>query len=415
MTKKDYKEEPKFKKLKLLHDDATELLKKIEPQYKKWKFDQGIKGLERLIKAVKSEISFFKSLMEKVEHCKDIDIVKKEHINTTNLYRYVKIVEFLEGGESGITHILCPKKYMKFDDNNRKFKYSTTIDVIAGHGIRWYKMKSQQPEVLENIYYGQGTPKDKPVDEMAKHMVGCSKSFPVRFEFPQCIMVFLCGVTKEISDILTSIGIDVLVSPSLPLTPHDDLIIEKSITLKQLPPESKKVNLCISTLLSIISDMTNTPQNVNVFSHTPVLQSQVKEELENPSLPTILDFLKDKTDIYITQAARDKFDNVLHEIAGDEEKARAKLFFKTHADKIKFVPNDPSPRFKKLRLTKRIQQKHIDIFGTGESLKAITMTSNKRFLSHAREQGVKRLITYIHPSRALTEKRRKKWESENGI
>jgi len=46
------------------------------------------------------------------------------------------------------------------------------------------------------------------------------------------------------------------------------------------------------------------------------------------------------------------------------------------------------------------------IFGTGDTLKAVTLTANSGFVRAAKNQGVQ-FSVYLHESRALTEQKQK--------
>ncbi|KAF8792797.1 UPF0415 protein C7orf25 like protein [Argiope bruennichi] len=56
-------------------------------------------------------------------------------------------------------------------------------------------------------------------------------------------------------------------------------------------------------------------------------------------------------------------------------------------------------------LGKRLQVKDVRsqiVFGTGDSMKAVTVSANLGFLRAAQSQGIK-FVAFVHESRALTE------------
>jgi hypothetical protein len=70
--------------------------------------------------------------------------------------------------------------------------------------------------------------------------------------------------------------------------------------------------------------------------------------------------------------------------------------------RISVVPDQPSERALKLVTSSKINSRSLTIFGTGDTLKAITMTANSGFVRAANNQGVK-FSVFIHQPRALTE------------
>lgn len=86
----------------------------------------------------------------------------------------------------------------------------------------------------------------------------------------------------------------------------------------------------------------------------------------------------------MTETAMGEFKNIVNGVAGDMEKARAESFLKG----VKIIPDAPSSRALNLNVTKKVGANDIIIFGTGDNLYIVTMTSDAKFVRGASAQGV---------------------------
>ena len=86
----------------------------------------------------------------------------------------------------------------------------------------------------------------------------------------------------------------------------------------------------------------------------------------------------------MTETAMGEFKNIVNGVAGDMEKARAERFLK----RVKIIPDAPSSRALNLNVTKKVGVNDIIIFGTGDNLNIVTMTSDAKFVRGASAQGV---------------------------
>uniref|UniRef100_A0A161MF04 DUF1308 domain-containing protein n=1 Tax=Triatoma infestans TaxID=30076 RepID=A0A161MF04_TRIIF len=98
--------------------------------------------------------------------------------------------------------------------------------------------------------------------------------------------------------------------------------------------------------------------------------------------------------LYSCETAMKSFQSILNILGGDGEKSRAAEFCLRIT-----VVNDVSCT--SLKPGGQIKPRSLVIFGTGQALKAITVTSNSAFVRAANTQGV-HLDTFIHQPRALT-------------
>lgn len=86
----------------------------------------------------------------------------------------------------------------------------------------------------------------------------------------------------------------------------------------------------------------------------------------------------------MTSTALAEFANVVRNIAGPNEKASAVSLLQ----RVRIVPDNPSSRALGIRPTGGIGANDIIIFGTGDSMGAVTMTADARAIRSAAAQGV---------------------------
>ncbi|XP_046371052.2 UPF0415 protein C7orf25 homolog [Haliotis rufescens] len=160
-----------------------------------------------------------------------------------------------------------------------------------------------------------------------------------------------------------------------------------------------KVNLDITTLITLVSAVTH--GNCNYVFTEKILTMQAAEEREKPVLPGLLEFMKGK-ELYACRSAVDDFNTILSTLGGDGEKQRAAELLA----RVKVVDDKPSQKALNLQNLGKIKDRSKVIFGTGDSLEAITMTANSGFLRAAESQGVT-FAVFVHAARALTEDKEK--------
>ncbi|XP_052791074.1 UPF0415 protein C7orf25 homolog [Mya arenaria] len=93
-------------------------------------------------------------------------------------------------------------------------------------------------------------------------------------------------------------------------------------------------------------------------------------------------------------------------LGGPAEKRRAEDLL----SRVNVVPDKPSFRADIMPNTGKIKDRSHVIFGTGDSLKAVTVTANSEFVRAAHHQGVL-FSVFLHASRALTEEKEKTAEA----
>ena len=86
--------------------------------------------------------------------------------------------------------------------------------------------------------------------------------------------------------------------------------------------------------------------------------------------------------------------------AGEKELKRANEIIGS----IEIVEDDSSERIEELSINSKLKDKHKKIFGTGDKLKALTLTANNNVVCLMKNYGIE-LNTFVHGARALTEQR----------
>ncbi|GFR60663.1 UPF0415 protein C7orf25 [Elysia marginata] len=104
--------------------------------------------------------------------------------------------------------------------------------------------------------------------------------------------------------------------------------------------------------------------------------------------------------MFACETAVSSFWSILNVLGGAEEKQRASTFL----GQVKIVADQPSSRALELKCQGRVKERSKVVFGTGDSLQAITITSNMGFVRAARSQGVI-FPVFLHSARALTEEK----------
>ena len=90
-------------------------------------------------------------------------------------------------------------------------------------------------------------------------------------------------------------------------------------------------------------------------------------------------------ELYCCGTAITEFNTILGTVGGDQEKQRAIDFLR----RVKVVPDQMSER-SKLNIMGNIKLRSLTIFGTGDSLQAVTVTANSGFVRSAKSQ-----VTYF--------------------
>lgn len=374
----------------------------------------GVEGGAKLCSKLKAELKF----LQKVETGKVV--IKESHLQSTNLTHLRAIVESVESLEE-VVNILHVFSY----EDQCGEKQTLVVDVVANGGHTWVKAIGRKAEALHNIWLGRGQYGDKSIIKQAEDYLRASHQQPVQYSNPHIIFAFYNSVSSPMAEKLKDMGISVrgdivAVNSTLEHSKEECYVSssesdeEESTELLQVsrvdretvvasvafPTEIKvdvcnRVNLDITSLIAYVSALSH--GGCSLIFKQKVLTEQAAQERREKVLPQLEEFMKGK-ELFACESAVKDFQSILETLGGRGERQRAAVFM----DKIHVVPDQPSERALRLVESSKINSRSIMIFGTGDHLKAITMTANSGFVRAAANQGV-RFSVFIHQPRALTE------------
>jgi len=350
---------------------------------------EDIDGLIKLKKRMLSDLDFFSSLINNKYP------IQKSHVSCTNLDSFEAIIDVLNE-EKGIIGVRKVFTYNKKEEELERFE----VDIVSRNGACWIKVKAMKPEAIQSIYYGNTSYGNKSILKAAEEMIACAKQHLINYRVPVCVIKFVKGVTNDIAEELEDLGI-VVHGNIINFDEEDGEKInnETNPDIESITtfPVTNLVNLDVTTLIAYVAGVCN-GEEMYEYSD-PVLIKQAIEEREIKTLPILDDFMRGK-ELIVTTTAYNKFQNIVNVVGGPKEIERSKELFK----RITVVEDQPSERCKKLIKIPKVTEQHVQIFGTGDFLKATTMTANSTLHRVAKHNGID-LCVFIHPARALTEQK----------
>ncbi|XP_044150178.1 UPF0415 protein C7orf25 homolog isoform X1 [Bufo gargarizans] len=377
----------------------------------------GVEGGAKLCSKLRAELKF----LQKVEAGKVA--IKESHLKSTNLTHLQAIIESAESLEDVVSVLHVFSYNDQFGE-----KQTLVVDVVANGGHTWIKAIGRKAEALHNIWIGRGQYGDKSVIEQAEDYLQASRQQPVQFSSPHIIFAFYNSVSKPMAEKLKEMGISVrgdivAVNSSVGITQEendlscsesdmeeddddsellhvDEVDRENIVASVAFPREIKvevcnRVNLDITTLITYVSALSH--GGCHFIFKEKVLTEQAAQERQEKVLPLLDSFMEGK-ELFACECAVRDFQSILETLGGAHERERAAALIQ----RINVVPDQPSERALKLCSSSKINSRSVSIFGTGDSLRAITMTANSGFVRAANNQGVK-FSVFIHQPRALTE------------
>ncbi|XP_076023849.1 UPF0415 protein C7orf25 homolog [Genypterus blacodes] len=419
----------------ILHErigSAQALLQRAEQLSKR--HPNSVEGSAKLCAKLRAELRF----LRRVEVGELI--VKESHLHSTNLTHLTAIVESAESLED-VVAVLHVFSYQDVADT----KQTLVVDVVANGGHTWVKAVGRKAEALHNIWQGQGQYGDKSIIRQADDFLQASRQQPVQYCSPHVVFAFYNGVSSPMADRLRSMGVsvrgDIVAVNALvrdegsdeeeeeedqqqqeeeeeegaqELEPHDGSTTEEEesqlgltrvdrgtvVASLSFPVQVKvdachRVNLDITTLITYVSSLSHGRCHFTFREH--VLTEQAAQERRDKVLPCLEDFMQGK-ELFTCRSAVSDFQLILDTLGGPGEKERSRqLLARLHV-----VDDQASERTLALTPSAKVNRRSLMIFGTGDSLRAVTMTANSRFVRAAANQGV-RYSVFVHQPRALTE------------
>lgn len=379
------------------------------------KLFQGVEGHQKLCGKVRAELRFLRRVESGELQ------VKESHLHSTNLTHLTAIVESAESVE-GVVSLLHVFNYQDGDG----VRQSLVVDVVAGGGHTWVKAVGRKAEALHNIWQGRGQYGDKSIVSQAEDFLQASRQQPVQHRHPHIVFAFYNGVSCPMADRLRDMGISVRgdivavnvmaaqegreeepegeeepeeeeqeASAELTRVDRGTVVASLAFPAQVQVEECPRVNLDITTLITYVSSLSH--GRCHLSFREPVLTEQAAQERQQQVLPQLDAFMEGK-ELFACRAAVHDFRVILDTLGGPGEKERAQ----TLLARLRLVDDQPSERTVHLTRTAKVNERSLLIFGTGDALRAVTMTANSRFVRAAANQGV-RYSVFIHQPRALTE------------
>ncbi|XP_055938864.1 UPF0415 protein C7orf25 homolog [Argiope bruennichi] len=390
-----------------------------------------ISGKSKLQRKIEAELKFLKRLT------KNRDKLKVEHIRSSNIYHLSAIVRSCIEMQ-GVIKVLETFSYVIEDDEDEAYEVSLTVDIVADYGKTWVKVATRNPFHLYQASVGHGKYGRKSITEQIEDMIECAEQNHHMFAAPKIVVRLAAGVTKELKELLDELGAQVIgeivsseTEENVNVTcdkQHDlvdslenqltclenihlnidedsehcssDIISSESneesnfFNLQSIPSEAV-LNLDVSTFLAYVSNMTN--GHCHAKYKEKLLMDLAEMERAHPVKP-VLDQLFQGRKLVCCETAHRDFLEILSTVGGETEKQRASEML----DKVSVIPDNPSPKALALEKTSKIKERSKIVFGTGDSMKAVTVSANLGFLRAAQSQGIK-FVAFVHESRALTE------------
>jgi hypothetical protein len=329
-----------------------------------------IENLKKFRKRVCAERDFLKTLVSGEV------VINKSHVTCSNLPHFSAILKVIHTEKD----VIAVQKVFLYKHEEKQLRFE--VDVVCRGGATWIKVKAMKPEAIQNIVQGNSTFGTKSITSMGEQMVECALQYNFHYKTPQCIVWFTKGVTEDVAEELSDMGIVIRGEIQNELNTSETIIRNNVLTEKEEPDIIiTTVNLDVTTLIVLVSDVTNGYSHYNFQNR--VLQAQAEEERSKSSLPAIYEFIKDKK-LIICKMALEKFTTIVEIVGGPREKKRTKDLL----SKVIIVEDCPSEASGKLKTGPKIKDQHIAIFGTGDFYKATTLTANNAFVRAAMEQGV---------------------------
>ena len=392
------------KVVRKMEEKLKEMIHEAEELIVRAKKLQNVSGASKIERKIRAELKCL--LNFKKGNTKD---TLENHLKSTNLTNLRAVIKAIENSPDVIGIL-------------QNFYYETEVgieqlivDAVVTGGYKWIKIIARKPIAVHTIWKGDGQYGDKDIVKVANEYLEASEQNPINYDAPSICFVFPRGVTESVFNSLKNTGVTpigkILPDPDLnDLENWEKLVTESNLEhitslLSDFTVRCSKVNLDITTLIVLTSNVTN--GDCNFTFQEDILTKQAAEEKSEPALPKLKEYLKDK-ELICCQTAYDNFQDILRTVGGEKEKQRSAELFKY----VKVVPDDPAFYALELEESASVKLRSKIIFGTGETIRAITTTANTAFVRAALNQGVK-FSAYFHPSRALTEQKQQRAKPVN--
>jgi len=130
------------------------------------------------------------------------------------------------------------------------------------------------------------------------------------------------------------------------------------------------------------------------------IRSLANNEERFKAADIIMEAIKGKKGrVFICESAINCIERIFAAVGGSKERKRLKALLENDAIGIEIVKNKISERISRIQ-SKKLKKETREVFSTGDSIGAVTITSNAAAVRSARHAGV-HLKVLLHPARAL--------------
>jgi len=356
-----------------------------------------ISGTSKLHRKIKAELKCLENFKKK----KSSEALEN-HLKSTNLTNLCAILQAIENSPD-VVDVL-----KSFDYEQIEILDNLVVDVVILQGYKWLKVIARKPLAVHRIWAGEGQHGDKDIMAMADEYLLAAKQNPVNYEPPSVCFLFPRGVTQSVHKSLKMSGVEPIgkiISDPDPFRKGGCEEVEPDFEamanqLSNITINCRKFNLDITTLIVLTSAITN--GECDYIFKEEILSKQAEEERLEPALPKLLEAIQGK-ELITCRTAYDNFQEILHTVGGEGEKRRAEELMRN----VTIVDDAPTEYAMQLVESSSVKLRSKVIFGTGESLQAITTTANTAFVRAASNQGMVFSVFY-HASRALSEQKQER-------
>ncbi|CAF0971667.1 unnamed protein product [Adineta steineri] len=365
-----------------------------------------ITGMGKLERKFRAEDRFLKRL--RTGTCN----VNPNHLKSSNLTHLRAVLEQVEDvGPENVNGVLVP-----FKDDRHQLLIS---ELVYNEGRTWMKIIARNAQALHLIWKGNGHYGQRSILISMRQYLETARNNEIHYQVPDIVFYFVQGVTEPLANLLRKNGIQVKgtivevdeeVEKRLQILDdfsssdseeeneseveddnNDDYINNTELLATN---ETNKINLDVSTLICLVSELTH---GGHIYRY-PNKWLEVPAELERAErlAPKLENYMKGK-ELFVCQTAFEEFNSIVNIVGGPNERQRAEELFK----RVTIVPDCLSERSNILQESVKIKPRTKTIFGTGDYLRAVTMTANRGFVRAAAQQGIQ-FNVYTHDSIPLT-------------
>jgi hypothetical protein len=356
-----------------------------------------------------------------------------------NLQHLAAVMMFIEGREGGVVAV---DRHVSGSDGaghavvdivlrGRPFLPGAADESTTAIGVTWVKLTARHRNAMRRVAQGDCGFGQRSIIDAMGGIVDVGRDHTVDFSPPHVVVVCAGGVYSCVAAAIRQIGATVLgdihecEDPGCCLHEEDSDEDHDAVTLAEgdrdrasggtgggaccarIAPvdkgaatdahDSSRVNLDVSTMICLVSDLTNTLPDPSQRYVDKSIETMAVAERARPLLPLLIPPLAGKQYVACAMAVK-TFRGIVDTIGGPGERARATALLAT----VTVLDGVVSDRCGSLRPSARIKPTPREVFGIADRHRITTVSANAGFVRAAKSQGII-LATLQHESRALAE------------